>query len=293
MKIAFFLLAHKNPSQVIRLIRALDGKTSSFYVHVDRRAPADVFDEIARWAQTRPNVHFTERQVCRWGQFGIVAASLSCVRCALRCNDAFEFALLLSGQDYPLKPLKFLQSFLADRADKQFIESFRLDKPNRWTAMSGAYQSMNKVLWLSLAIRSRRIHIPFKRRFPPGLEPHGGSQWWCLSRECLVYIDAFLEKNQSVIRYFRHVFIPDESFFQTIVSSARFARNVENDDLHFIDWDRPNPAYPRTFEYTDLEMLRDSGKFFARKFDMARDERILDLIDENLLMLDQGSSGPK
>jgi hypothetical protein len=286
MKIAFLVLVHKNTEQLIRLIRALDGPDSSFFIHIDRRASSSDFSRITNWAAGRSNVHFTERKSCRWGQFGIVAASLACVRTALRVDGGnFDYGVLLSGQDYPLKPLSHFQRFLEEHAGSQFIDNFRLDLPNAWTTQDGAYQAMNRLSWFTFAIRSQMLHIPANRSLPLGLLAFGGSTWWCLSRECLANVDQFVRENPDVARYFKRAFIPDESFFQTIVLNSAFNRNTVSDNLHFIDWDRPNPKVPRTFEASDLERLRISGKFFARKFDPSHDAQILDLIDEKLLMI--------
>ena len=53
---------------------------------------------------------------------------------------------------------------------------------------------------------------------PEGLVPHMGSQWWCLTRQTLSAIlqDPERAKYDS---YFRKVWIPDESYFQTLCGS--------------------------------------------------------------------------
>ena len=142
---------------------------------------------------------------------------------------------------------------------------------------------MNKISWFSIPIRSRWLHIPIRRRLPFDLKPYGGSQWWCLSRDCLAYIDDFAGRRPGAFGYFRNVFIPDESIIQTIVSNSPFGERVISDDLRYVDWERPNPKYPRTLDVTDFERIRASDKPFARKFDMRRDGDILDLIDRELL----------
>ena len=55
-----------------------------------------------------------------------------------------------------------------------------------------------------------------RRRIPKGLVPHLGSQWWCLTRQTL---SAILQDpdRAGYDRYFKRVWIPDESYFQTLV----------------------------------------------------------------------------
>jgi hypothetical protein len=282
IKIAFFILMHRKPQQAIRLIERLDSETSSFFVHVDRRAEPATHKYVEEWASKRSRTHCTKRHPCYWGGFGIVAATLQCIRTALQSGEMFDYAILLSGQDYPIKPLQYIREFVGLRR-KQFIESFRLDDTNRWTSHGGPYQAMNRILWYTLPLRSRWLHIPVQRRLPLGWQPYGGSQWWCLSRDCLAHIDDFVKTNPRAVNYFRHAFIPDECFFQTVISNSGFERDVISDDLHYSDWTSPNPHYPRTFDTTDFERIRLSEKIFARKFDMDRDHHILDLIDREIL----------
>jgi Core-2/I-Branching enzyme len=282
VRIAFFILMHCRPEQAVRLIERLDSPSSMFVVHVDRRAAPGVNRYIRGWGAERSRVHLARRYVTRHSGFGLVAATLECMRTALQSGEAFDYAILLSGQDYPIKPLQYIREFPSMRR-KQFIESFRLDENNRWSTHAGAEQAMNRISWYCLPIRGRRLHIPMRRRVPLGLHPYGGSQWWCLSRDCIAYIDGFVSKNPQVLRFFRHVYIPDECFFQTIVSNSHFGSEVV-DYLHYIDWTRPNPHYPRTLDATDFERIQLSTKLFARKFDTARDQRILDLIDREILV---------
>jgi hypothetical protein len=284
VKIAFLILMHRRPEQAVRLIQRLDSPTSIFVVHVDLRAEPATYNYIEGWAATQSRVHFAKRHSCRWGGFGIVVATLECVRAALQCAETFDYAILLSGQDYPIKPLRHIREFVGARR-QQFAEAFRLDQNNRWSTQGGFYQAMNRISWYSLPIRSRWLHIPARRRLPLGLQPYGGSQWWCLTRDCLAYIDDFVSRNPRVLEYFRHVFIPDESFFQTIISNSSFGSDVLGEDLRYIDWTRPNPHYPRTLETADFEQIQLSTSLFARKFDMARDHRILDLIDREILIV--------
>lgn len=118
---------------------------------------------------------------------------------------------------------------------------------------------------------------------PAGLKPCGGSQWWCLSREALEYLSGFLDNNPKVLRFFKGVPIPDEMSFQTLLHSSPFQQAVVSDDLHYVDFDRPNPTYPRILDKTDVDRLRASAKLFARKFDIARGAGIFDLIDREFL----------
>lgn len=294
MRIAFLILMHKNPEQTIRLVERLQGPVSTFIVHVDQRAPQGVYDVIHSWALKRNDVELSDRHACYWANFGIVSGTLSCMRTALKKDAEFDYAVLLSGQDYPIKPLSCIFEYFDSNRGRQFIESFRLDEgENRWTRQGGQFQAMHRVSWYIVRFRSRRIPIRMRRRIPGGLKPCGGSQWWALSREAVAYITEYLDKNPRTLGFFRHVSVPDETMFQTLTYNSPFGPKILSDDLHLADWGRPEPPYPRVFDISDFEQIRTSKKLFARKFDVSHDTRILDLIDKHLLLVDRRQAEPQ
>ncbi|MCL8485463.1 MULTISPECIES: beta-1,6-N-acetylglucosaminyltransferase [Bradyrhizobium] len=284
-RLAFFILCHKAPHQVIRLIERLRDDRNVFVVHVDKRAAVEVYQELRALSERLPSQVFlcTERHRCYWGRFGIVAATLSCMREAITRTLAFDRAFLLSGQDYPIKSQDEIRARLDAHPNAEFIESFAADAPNRWTAAQGEHNALNRVLYWTLSFRSRHIQIKWRRRFPLGFRPHGGSMWWCLTRDCVAYVDSFVRQNPAYVRYFKTVFIPDESFFQSLLSNSPFRDRIVSDDLRYADWERPNPLYPRTLDIDDAERLRASPKLFARKFD-ERSLALLDLIDREIAL---------
>jgi hypothetical protein len=283
MTIAYLIVAHKSPDQILRLIHSLRESSAFFVIHIDKRAGDDVFGPLRDYAATHPEVLLTKRNRCYWGGFGIAKAMIECVNTAVRTKRSFDYAILLSGQDYPIKNAKQIADFFEQNKGKEFMESFSLVKPNRWTEHGGYYQAMARVKYWTFFVRSRVYQLRIARKFPFGWEPHGGSQWWSLSHESLSYIESFLRTNPSFVRYFKYVFIPDESLFQSILSNSPFRDKIVDNDLRYIDWERPNPQYPRTLETDDFERLRASPKLFARKFQPDRSKECLDLIDAQLL----------
>jgi hypothetical protein len=281
--LVFFILCHKTPEQVIRLVERLRDDNSVFVIHVDKRAERCVYDTLNSFSETHPGrvILCRRRYRCYWGRFGIVEATLSCIREAVESGLPIDYAFLLSGQDYPIKSIAHIRTFLEHHAGKEFIESFPADEPNRWTKAEGDHNALNRVLYWTISFRSRHLQVKWRRRFPFGFRPHGGSMWWCLTKECLIYIDRFVRENPAYTRYFRKVFIPDESFFQSIVSNSPYSDRVISDDLRYADWENPNPLYPRTLGTSDFDRLMTSSKLIARKFD-DRSQALLDLIDHEI-----------
>jgi hypothetical protein len=279
VRIAYLILAHKNHEQVARLIARLNDPDASFHVHLDARTADSVYSQLRASSKCLSNVRFTGRYRCYWGGFGIVRGTLACIESALS-GPRFDYAFLLSGQDYPIKPLGYLRSFLEQHRGVEFLEAFSLDKINRWTKAEGRYQPMQRVSRFTLNIRSRTLTLPLKRTLPDNLEPFGGSQWWCLSFDCLSYVREFIKQRPRIVRFCRHVLIPDEIMFHTIIGNSPFGERISGHDLTYTDWVQPNPSCPRVLcDGSDLESLMNCPKLFARKFDSTRDPRILDKID--------------
>jgi len=286
MKVAYLIMGHREPEQILRLIDALRDSAAFFAVHIDKRAPDEVFAPLKEYAGTRPDLFLTRRIRCYWGSFGIASAMVECIRTTVECGVHFDYAILLSAQDYPIKSADQITEFLERNKGAEFIECFELAKPNRWTNHAGPYQALNRVQYWTFFLRSRPFHLRIPRRLPFGWQPHGGSQWWGLSRECILYLESTFRTKPEVIRYFRHVFIPDESLFQTVIANEpRFSSRIVCNDLRHIDWERPNPKYPRTLDMEDLERLRVSSKLFARKFERVRSGELLDTVDTELLSI--------
>jgi hypothetical protein len=283
MRLAYFLLAHRFPEQLARLVARLDDGRASFFVHIDRRVPDPEFRRFREALAGFKSATFVERYPCYWGRLNIVRGVLAGIRAAVESGAEFDYAAQISGQDYPIKPPAGVAEFLKRNAGAEFMEAFDLEKPNRWTNDLGPYQAMNRVRQWHLRFRSRRLTLPVRRRFPRGLQPHGGSQWWVLSRGCVEYVHRFTADRPDVLRFFRGVFIPDESFFQTVVMNSPYRDRVTGPDLTYADWQNPNPNMPRTLTAEDFEKLRDSPKLFARKVDAGRDAALLDRIDRELL----------
>ena len=104
----------------------------------------------------------------------------------------------------------------------------------------------------------RRMRV--RRKLPAGLVPHLGSQWWCLTRQTL---SAILESpdRAEYDRYFRRVWIPDESYFQSLVRMV--SANVESRSLTLSKFDYQGK--PHVFYDDHLQLLRRSDCFIARK----------------------------
>jgi Core-2/I-Branching enzyme len=282
MKICYLILAHKNPSQLHRLISRLNGEGVSFFVHINKREAAMYHDSVATLTEFS-NVHFVKPQAIWWGTFSIVKAILVGMQQIVQSNVAYDRLVLLSGQDYPIKSNRYIQEFFTQAADKNYLGYFSLSSKNIWTDCEGIYNVKRRTGDFHLLYRSRIVRLPLNRKLPYSMATYGGSLWFNLTRECVEYIVGFVKNDRKYVNFMKHTFLPDEMFFQTLLLNSPLRSTIVNNDLRYIDWEKANPTPPATLMVEDFESLRQSSALYARKFDLDRDTEIFDLIDRTML----------
>jgi hypothetical protein len=287
MELAYIISAYQYPGQLIRLVHRLNVESTSFFVHVDKKTDDRIHRQMVDGLRSLSNVRFIRRHKCDWGGFGHVAASLEGIADLIRTSTRFDYAVLLTGQDYPIKPNSHIAEFFERHRGKLFLEFFPL--PTDLWHNRGRVGGMDRIEAWHWRVWKRHFRFPpghrfpIRRKFPDGFRPFGGSSYWCLPRECIQYIHDLTTHNRAFTRYFKYVDVPDEIFFQTIIMNSPFQGMAVNDNLRYIDWKDPAAGRPAILSASDFEKLLASPKLFARKFDARVEGEVLDLIDERIL----------
>jgi hypothetical protein len=276
VRLAYIISAYHRLGQVTRLVRRLESGDSCFFVHVDRKTDDRECDALQESLRDLTTVRFLERHTCHWGGFGHVRASLKGIEALLSSDTEFDYAILLTGQDYPIKSNRYIARFFETQHPKSFMAVSPLPSAS-WSPRGG----LDRIEYAHLRFHGRHLRLPIRLSFPEGLRPFGGGAYWALSRDCIEYVSNFVAERPDVIRFFRHVDIPDEIFFHTILMNSPRRDTIVDENLRYIDWTQGRR--PALLETRDLDALRASPKLFARKFDVHHDENVLDLIDRELL----------
>jgi hypothetical protein len=276
MNVAYIVSAYKLPHQLVRLVRRLHTDGSHFLVHVDRKTDRRSYDEMVRGTLELGCVDFLPRHICHWGGFGHVRATLEGIDRLYADGIRFDYAVLLTGQDYPIRPALEIERRLAESGGRSYMNHWSV--PHTGWSGHGGLDRLER--WHVVWRHHVHLALPVPRRVPGGLTPYGGGPYWCLARPVVDYVQAFVREQPGFVSFFQHVWIPDELFFQTIVMNSQLRESVVNDNLRYIDWSRePAPAILRS---EDLDAIAGSGKLFARKFDTTVDSEILDLLDRRI-----------
>lgn len=285
MRIAYLILAHARPLQLGRLVQTLqDDDNADIYIHIDRKSHLEPFLRVHPPSQQV--FYLSHRIEVNWAGFSIVRATLHLLREAVQ-QGKYDYYVLLSGADYPIKPADELRSKLG-KEQGEYIDLH----PMPWRKRR---MHLDRLRCFFIAARDRH-HVgvkltnkvlqllpvrPYESALHP-LHPYCGSQWWTLSRECAEYVLDFVYSHKRFVRFFRFARFSDETFFHTIVAASPFAARVR-DSLTFDDWFEKVPPYPALLDSSDLTRLQKSDKFFARKFSLNQDPLVFSRIDQELL----------
>ncbi|WP_170564116.1 DUF5927 domain-containing protein [Ruegeria atlantica] len=261
------MLVHTALNRAGQVARHWTASGCPVVIHVDRKVPTKAYADFVAACSDDPLIRFSDRHVCNWGGWGIVAASQSAAALMLKTFPDVRHVFLTSGACLPLRPVDELVNYLADRPRVDFIESATTSDVS-WT-MGGLDQERFTLRFPFSWRKNRRLFdayvklqraLRIRRNIPEGLVPHMGSQWWCLTRQTL---SAILQdpKRETYDRYFRRVWIPDESYFQTL--ARLYSTHIESRSLTLSKFDYQ--GRPHIFYDDHLQLLRRSDCFVARK----------------------------
>ncbi|SNT24699.1 beta-1,6-N-acetylglucosaminyltransferase [Tropicimonas sediminicola] len=268
MSVGFILLVHTALDRAAQVARHWAGSGCPVVIHADRNVPEERFDAFRAALAGNPNIRFVEpRRRCEWGTWGIVGATIDASALMLKSFPQVDHVYLASGSCLPLRPVPELRAYLAERPRTDFIESATIDDVD-WS--KGGFDHERFTLRFPFAFKTQRglfdrfvtlqRGLGMKRSLPAGLVPHLGSQWWCLTRPTLEAILGDPRRGEYE-RFFRSVWIPDESYFQSLV--RLHANRVESRSLTLSKFDFQGK--PHTFYDDHLQLLRRSDCFVARK----------------------------
>lgn len=291
--LAFLVLAHTDPVQVGRLCRALDHRARIF-VHLD--AKTDIRPFLAQ--PLPPSVTFiADRVRVSWAAYSQVDATLKLMRAALDSGHTFSHLVMLSGLDYPIKPIAALHEHLNRHATHEFIRfvdathtHYRVYFEHYWFLEThrGVHPKLDRALRHGLG----RALRPFVKKPRPAevKQVCWGSAYWALTPACAAHILAHAGSQPAFVRWARSSFAVDEHFFHTIVANSAFLaacdglrpyegnKTYQTASLHVI-----HESMRKVFTDNDLPELRQSDKFFVRKVMSGASDTLVNRLDAEVL----------
>jgi hypothetical protein len=295
--VAFLVVSHRNPAQVLRLVRALrEGCDTAVLVHHDQRR--EPVDPLACEEAGGRLVYYG--LPVEWGNVAYTDMLLTAMAELAETHDP-DWIAVVSGQDYPLRPLRDFERHLAESPHQALLgDLWELDlsadppPPEREFYLRYRYRHyapprpvaavLGRVLGPRAYLRELpdglglRLGVkPRQHPFGPGLRCHVCSDWVTLERSAVRSVLEFTHQEPRVMEHYRRTIIPSESLFATVL--ANDAELSIGPAPRLLGFEEGAP-HPQTFGTADLERLLASGMHFARKFDEGVDSHVLDLLDE-------------
>jgi Core-2/I-Branching enzyme len=278
--IAYVILSYCAPEVLARLVRTLRAGSpdGTIAVHHDgRRCPAPALPGAQLIAPAR---------AVEWGHGSQLAAVLRCLRWALARSD-FAWLVLLSGQDYPVRPVPAIEADLARADADAFIESAPVEPLRLRRGAVGEFARRYHYRWARIPDRlaapaARADPLVQVRRLPSGTYAglpapqrgvHHGSDWFTLSRRAVEAVAAAPGE-----RRFERTIIPTEAFVHTALARRADLR-LDPDNRRYAPFARPEDPRPRVLSPADFDEALASGADFARKF---ADVAVLEEIDRRV-----------
>lgn len=277
MTTGYLILAHSRPTQVRRLLGCLGD--APVFLHVDAATPQPVFEEMVRGLAT--TVELVPRARSAWASWGIVEAVLNGLHAGVRA--AVDHIAIMSGQDVLTISPAQVDQFLDGFSGQSFAASWTL--PSDLLGHDGGW---GRFRYRHRPVAGRRVRLPIPRRLPKE-EIRVGPLYQVLARDHARYILNVTDQRQDLVRFFRRVWIPDESYIPTILGCMGERGTIHGDALWYQRWS-PGAAHPELLSEADVPRLlaarhegSESGgfgrrKLFARKLDAERDPAVADLL---------------
>lgn len=305
MKQAILLLLHHNYLQASRLITFFQGECDIF-IHVDKGGTI-TRNEIDLLKLLPGVVGVYSKYHIHWAGFSILKAEIFLLSKALKHSHA-GYIHLLSGQDYPIKPLTEFLKFFSHTSILGYIGCQHMPYPaqdnNTFYRLQYFIPSDyitaktpegQKRVWKF--VNWQRRH-GIKRRIPDYFDHlYGGSAWFSISRVVAQHIMNYTQKHPAFYHRLRMTYIPEEIYFATVMLNSPYADKIIGyNNCRTILWNFEgidcSPIDIQEDKFCNL--LDNPIGFFSRKFILPKSIKVLNLIDKYLLSkpkIDRMSNG--
>ncbi len=293
-KHAYLIIAHNEMQTLKKLVLSLDDARNDIYIHLDKKATDIDEKEVLSWA-CKSSITLVPRIKVYWGTLSMAKCEMILLKAATEGN--YHYYHLLSGVDFPLKSQDYIHDYLDDK-DKEYISwhrdgengdyflyKLRYYYPFLKYIGSKAYNGTGiKKRLMNYLVRVQRKFDSFQRKINVNrLKKYGeytfykGDQWFSITHDFAKFL---ISQEKDIYKKYRLTNGCDEFFVPTIAMNSAFSTRVVNNSLREIDWTRGNPY---EFSASDIDLLRSSEAFFARKISVENDPLLVKLLEEEII----------
>lgn len=288
MKKIFAITCHKLTTPFLYTVNYLSSfDENKILIHVDAKSDIQEFSIVKK----KKNIIFlSDRKNITWGSVSQIKATLLLMEKALEMD--FDYFFLLSGDDIPVRTNNSLDEFLYRYKNFNFVDFQSNGKkyidPNIrvmykypkifFDKKRSIFNMLSKIFFklTKNLLFNNKYYLENKKKLPT---LYKGSNWFGITYEMVIYIKNYLYCNPFYIKVFEHSLCGDEVFFHSIIKTNLspclfFSECAFNCSLQYVDWET-GPHYPRILDKSDIENIKKSRMFFARKFNNNEDISLL------------------
>ena len=271
---AILILAHKNPEMLIPLVKYFV-RDCMVYIHYDATHPLPTDVHVALNGFPHVKGIFQEYRV-HWGGFSVLQAELFLLQKALSDNRAGYYHLI-SGQDYPIKPLHAFLSFFENHPEQDYIDYQEMNpESNHFDVLRRLclFQPHDRVdartrhgRNMALAWSSHQLKNGFRRKCPMHFSCfYKASQWFSITHTSARLLMAYTSETPAFLEHFRYEFAPEECYVPTVILNLSPVPH-QNDNLRYIRWKSEHGSNPSNLGIEHLSDILQSDAFLARKME--------------------------
>lgn len=300
MKIAYLILAHKDPEHLARLAERLS-KTGDSFIHIDKKSDISKFE--SRLKNIRGVYLEKDRFLVSWGGWSMVKAYMKLLKKSLESQEYYDRIVLMTGEDYPLMSdteilLEFEKNPTVEYIMAYKVTTSRLDSDRNKIEKKWFFDFPLKNVFLTKVYRRIMyycISVPFRFNIKT-VQLNGkeadfffGQKLSAFTRDSAELILKIYSEDKKFNKTMKRVYAPDELYWQTIIFNSKFRINtIQNGKehevtdhfgfapLHYHNYDKEVVVYNEN----DFEELKSSGYMFFKKAQTGVSDKLLDKIDE-------------
>lgn len=273
---AYLIMTHGN-FEILKLqLEMLDDSRNDIYIHVDKKVKNFDFLFFRTYVK-KAHIEFTKKRInVRWGGQTLVLAELLLFKEASTIEHCYYH--LISGVDIPLHSQDYIHNFF--REDRNYIICRKEEELNIWD-----YQRLSRFhfpSWIDVRILGRinilqeKFNVDRLKKY--NFEFTRGYEWCSLTHEAVRYL---ISKEKFIVKITRRSSCADEVYKQLLLYNSEYKETIykdengDTDDLRLVDWKRKVQDSSHIFTSDDYDMIVNSKKLFARKFDEKTDINIV------------------
>ena len=287
MKHAIMIMAHGNFNHLIHMVEYFNHDCYVF-IHIDLKS--SISDKEMETLKKIPQVISVHKKYkIQWGGFSILKCEIFLLKEALTLCDA-DYFHLISGQDYPVRPLNCFLKFFEQKRGFDFIQYVHLPHPQWENNTFARFQYFYMYDFLHGNRKKVNQWVDFqkkhsiKRAIPNKFDHiYGNSQWFSITYESAKLLIEYTNSHTSFYRRMRMTFAPEEAYISTVLVNLKNKKYIFSNNFRFILWKFVNGNMPANLDSSHFFFLLRKEYIFARKFDTNISLSLTNLIDKYLI----------